>query len=477
MSVFYSTFALCVVRYRMTRVIEKQQYGIPVGAIRIHCQRVQDLRDLIQNKSDNPKRFAFRGTEKSDGGIMVLYLPPSAATLFIDGDTELCGFLTLHGGEFLPGVRRRRPTESDCVPPKEKKPKINGNHQFTFVELFAGIGGFRLGLEAIGGKCTLASELKPQATAIYRQYFPDDSNILIEGDILDLSSTDFPNHFTILTGGFPCQPFSNRGKRRGFDDDRGQLYQELVRVLMTKQPPMFIFENVAGLVTMDGGSRGKREKDQTVTFVAGKVLERILGAFRDCGYKVEWKIINARHFVPQYRERVYFVGSRLDLQCKDFVWDNIYPKEKPPSLRYILEPKSSLSAAVSELSPSQWKKVQSLDEPNAEKMFRLDDFAPTLISSYHKVGSFSNKYVGEDIDGTLRDGIGDHPRPRFLTPRECCRIMGFPDDFPVPPNTEDPAHFYQGIGNAVVPPIIAAIGEQMMAMYANALDRKSKETR
>ena len=460
----------------MTKFTMKLQYGIPVGAIRIHCKRVQDLRDLIQNKCDDPKRFTFRGTEKIDGGNMVLYLPPFATTLFIDGDTELCDFLALHGGVFLPGVRRQRPNDIHGMPPKQKKPKIDGNHRFTFVELFAGIGGFRIGLEAIGGKCTLASELKPQATAIYRQYFTEDSNVLIEGDILDLSSTDFPDHFTILTGGFPCQPFSNRGKRRGFDDDRGQLYQELVRILMTKQPPMFLFENVAGLVTMDGGSRGKREKDIGVTFIAGKVLDGILGAFRRCGYKVEWKIINARHFVPQYRERVYFIGSRLELQCKDFEWEQIYPIEKPPVLRSILEPKSSLSVAVSELSPSQWEKVQSLDKLNAEKIFRLDDFAPTLISSYHKVSSFSNKYIDEEIDGTLRDGIGDHPRPRFLTPRECCRIMGFPDDFPVPSSTEDPAHFYQGIGNAVVPPIIAAIGDQMMAMYTNALDRNIKTT-
>jgi DNA (cytosine-5)-methyltransferase 1 len=457
-----------------------KEYGIPVGAVLIPCKQVQQLRSIIMNKLRVPN-FTVRSAEKRDCGMLLMHLPPAAVALFIDGDAELTNFLRRHEGEFI-RVRRKRPMgrASDapglCLPPKQKKQKTKDqNPRFTFVELFAGIGGFRIGLERNGGKCTLASELKPQATTIYRQFFGDQNSELIEGDMLDLGEEDFPNTFTMLTGGFPCQPFSTRGQRRGLDDDRGQLYQELVRVLMMKQPPLFLFENVAGLVTMDGGSRSQRTKGQATEITAGNVMEKILQAFRACGYKVEWRIVNARHFVPQYRERVYFVGSRLDLQCEDFHWDKLYPNEKPPVLRNVLEPTSSPSVTASELSTSQWEKVQSLYEPKEEKMVRLDDFAPTLISSYHKVGSFSNKYVGEEVDGTVRDGLGRNPRPRFLTPRECCRIMGFPEDFPVPTSTADPAHFYQGIGNAVVPPVIASIGEQMMTMYEKALARNGKD--
>jgi len=462
---------------KITTTNKKEYHGVPIGAIRINCTKVQDLRNLIVRTLEDPKVLCFRGTEKLEQGMILLHLPPSIATLFMDQHVELIHFLHLHEGVFLPGVRRPRPCQQPlsidipCVPPKQKKRNTGGTNnfsRFTFVELFAGIGGFRLGLELLGGNCILASELRPQATKIYRQYFGQDEH-LVEGDILDLCDDEIPNEFTILTGGFPCQPFSNRGMRRGLEDDRGQLYQEMVRVLRTKRPPLFLFENVAGLVTMDGGSRGKREPGRMTKFKPGAVMEKMLQAFRDCGYKVEWQIVNARHFVPQYRERVYFVGSRLELNCKDFTWESIYPKQKPPALIEILEPTSSPAIAACELSPSQWEKVQSLDEAKEEKMLKLNDYAPTLISSYHKVGSFSNKYVGEERDGTLRDGLGGHSRPRFLTPRECCRIMGFPEDFPVPLPVDDAAHFYQGIGNAVVPAVITAIGEQMMMMYECAL--------
>ena len=119
------------------------------------------------------------------------------------------------------------------------------------------------------------------------------------------------------------------------DGHRGQIYQELCRTLMEQRPPYFWFENVIGLVTMDGGS-ASRVDDKRV-FRPGRVMDRIFGAFRECGYKVEWRVINPRSFVPQYRERVYFVGSLLELEFPDMNWDKIYPlkDDKPMVLRTL----------------------------------------------------------------------------------------------------------------------------------------------
>jgi len=138
-------------------------------------------------------------------------------------------------------------------------PSSKDKSKFTFVELFARIGGLRPGLESISGTCVMASERDEIACRIYRRHFHDDddddidSDRLIECDMLDIASSDFPPHFHILTGGFPCQPFSARGSQPGFSDNchRGQMYQELVRILMEVRPPFFLFENVFGLVTME----------------------------------------------------------------------------------------------------------------------------------------------------------------------------------------------------------------------------------
>jgi len=141
------------------------------------------------------------------------------------------------------------------------------------------------------------------------------------------------------------------------------------------------------------------------------------------------------------------------------------------TVRDILEQKDSPSVVSSELSLSQWLKVQSMHAkkeplPSTDYCIDIDSDAPTLISNYHRIGSFSTKFIFEQSDGTKCDGVGTNRRPRFLTPRECCRIMGFPESFKVPSLEKDGkdkvAHFYHGIGNAVTPPVIASIGEELI---------------
>jgi len=400
--------------------------GVPVGAVLLNPKHFQPLRLTLEK---NFGKIRFRGVERLADGRLLVHVPPSVAAALDRGELAIPVEAT-----YQSGVR-----QTLSLPP----PQSAEDSTFTFVELFAGIGGFRLGLEKIGGKCVLASEVCPKATKIYESYFSSD--VLVEGDVLDLDLRNFPS-CNMLTGGFPCQPFSNRGHQRGFEDgERGQMYLELVRILKESQPTCFLFENVSQLVLMDGGSRGERIKGRVGTFAMGRVLKHMIECFESCGYQVDWKVINSRHFTPQNRERVYIVGTRFDLQCPSFDWDKVMPvKSCTTTVRDILEPNDSPAVLASELSETQWNKVLSIREEN-DLFMTLDNKAPTLISQYHRVGSLSSKFVS-----TKRGG-------RFLTPRECCRIMGFPEYFPC-----DAPHFYGGIGNAVTPPVIAAIGRELI---------------
>jgi DNA (cytosine-5)-methyltransferase 1 len=435
---------------------------------------------------------------RQEKGWLLLHLPLLAASALDDGEIILTDFLSRHSADYLPGFRRRRNHTTTKITQKRATTTIIHETQtspstFTFVELFAGIGGFRLGLESLGGACLFSSELSSHAASIYRDNFADASSTLCEGDMLDLDSqNDLPKQFDILTAGFPCQPFTNRGHQQGFIDDRGQLYRELARVLHEKQPPLFLFENVAGLVTMEGGSRTKREKNKRTIFKTGAVFHRILDVFQSCGYKVDWKIVNSRHFLPQQRERVYIVGTRNDLGCDSFNWENLVGDQNDNSnehrsatmVRDILEPKESPSVVACELTLSQWSKVQTLHRKKNTLACKsgcidVNSKAPTLISQYHRVSSFSTKFLFEQSDGTPCDGIGGNRRPRFLTPRECCRIMGFPESFKVPSFEIDGkdkiAQFYKGIGNAVTPQVISAIGKELVGCLIGIKKQTTKE--
>lgn len=247
------------------------------------------------------------------------------------------------------------------------------------------------------------------------------------------------------------------------------MYRELVRVLRLSHPKSFIFENVAGLVGLGTEKDGRFYKPG----VAGPVFQVILRAFEECGYKVTWHICNSRHYVAQQRERVFIVGVRKDLVRKhDFSWDWYEQMQKGESdgdgislvLRDIMEPPDSSAVLESTLTPQQWSKLEEVHVKwfggNDNAYFNIDAKAPTLISSYRRSGSYSSKYIFNERDRTRRD------IPRYLTPRECCRIMGFPEDFNVPSVGIDgnvmTAHFYSGIGNAVVPPVVANIGKELV---------------
>ncbi|GMH77505.1 hypothetical protein TrST_g11119 [Triparma strigata] len=501
--------------------------GIPVGAVMIAAAEVENLRGQLERSLRPPISslgskvdLSLRGVEplevelaNDDGGggikrpkqLLLVHLPTAAAAALDDGacrrGKELMDFLKARGATYLPGLRRprtlrgatkkRRGAHIVEVAPTSRRAAANSNATaaFTFTELFAGIGGFRLGLEELGGRCVVANEIDPYAAATYSRHFESDQKheSMIEADILDICArTDVPKDVDVLTAGFPCQPFTSRGSQAGLADDRGLLYREVVRILRGSRPKSFVLENVLGLVRLGGGGGGRGKSKERGE--AGSVLSHMLEAFEGCGYKVSWNVCNGRHWGPQQRERVFIVGTRVDLGCsREFQWDwydelrgGVRDGERPVSstlvVRDILEPPDAASVRECELTAGQWEKVRALHADTkpmgiARARIDLDAKSPTLISSYRRIGSLTSKYVFEERDGTSRD------RPRFLTPRECCRIMGFPEDFAVPSAAVDGdeivGHFYAGIGNAVIPPVVSAVGEELMKVLDSAVSRSS----
>lgn len=179
-------------------------------------------------------------------------------------------------------------------------------NSFRFIDLFAGIGGIRKGFElacaerGVNTECVFTSEIKPYAIDVLKQNHPEDK---VAGDIMQVKTTDIPD-FDFLLAGFPCQAFSAAGKRLGFEDTRGTLFFEVARILKDKQPQGFILENVEGLVNHD--KQSPRDK-------IGKTLQTILDTLDGLGYKVSWRVLDARDFaVPQERKRIYIVGTRTE---------------------------------------------------------------------------------------------------------------------------------------------------------------------
>lgn len=434
----------------MSSKTTEKNMGIPIGVVQLPPQQIQPFRNLLAEVLQQPTKF--RGVDKN-GSTRIIHLPPLAAASLDEQHPELMGFLQAHSGEYRPGVRKRCPT-LDLVN-KHSTEVDDDSSVLRFVELFAGIGGFRLGLEQIGGQCVLANEVNEGAASIYRANF-DDSHLAL-GDILDIATENLPD-FDCLVGGFPCQPFTTRGDQPGFKDDRGQLYREVARILDERRPKCFILENVPGLVTLDGGSRGVTAKGSMPSFEPGAVFERVLEVFRSCGYQVDWRVLNSRKWLPQMRERVYIVGTRNDLGCPPFNWDQLLLKdlgdENPVTVRDILEPKDSPSVKASVLTEQQFAARR---EGKFRCVIHPDRKAPTLIARYHTVHGESTKFVFEEADGTKRQ------LPRFLTPRECTRLMGFPEEFIVPAhdNRAEVSKYYHAIGNAVCPIVIANIGKEL----------------
>jgi DNA (cytosine-5)-methyltransferase 1 len=305
---------------------------------------------------------------------------------------------------------------------------------FTFIDLFAGIGGMRLGFEGMGGKCVFTSEWDKYSNKTYRANFPADTHD-IAGDITAIDADEIPDH-DVLVGGFPCQPFSIAGvskknalgRPHGFEcKTQGTLFFDVARIIAHKRPRAFLLENVKNLLSHDRGN----------TFaVIREVLEDELG------YSVYAKVMDGRWFVPQHRERILIVGFREPTR---FDWDAA-PLPDPlcaPRLKVILQADGDFSKYV--LSDKLWNYLQAYAVKHRAKgngfgcsVVGLDDVARTLSARYYKDGSEILVH---------REG----GNPRRLTPRECARLMGYPDSFTIPVSD---TRAYKQFGNSVVVPLI-----------------------
>lgn len=310
-----------------------------------------------------------------------------------------------------------------------------------FIDLFAGIGGFRLALEANNAVCVFSSEIDKYARNAYYANFGE----IPSGDIFKISSSEIPNH-DILCAGFPCQPFSVAGKRLGFEDTRGTLFFEVARILKEKKTKAFILENVSGLVNHD----------------SGKTLRTIENTLLELGYKISWKLLNAKDYgIPQNRNRWYCVGVKKDNHIN---LDELFPSKKKLdyTLKDIIINVENNDYRVSDIAIRNMKlHINSYLE---KKRFEISEEEPIIANNIRpsKV-SFSSNGISPCL--TAKMGTGGNNVPviyklkRKLTVSECLKIMGFPDGFIL---KENYSQSYKQVGNSVVVPIIQLIARNLV---------------
>ncbi len=339
-----------------------------------------------------------------------------------------------------------------------------GTASFRFIDLFAGIGGLRMGFESIGGKCVFTSEWDKFACQTYRANFHDSPEHVFAGDITRVDADSIPAH-DVLLAGFPCQPFSIAGvskknalgRAHGFRcETQGTLFFDVARIIAHHRPALFLLENVKNLLSHDSGR----------TF---SVIRRTLET--ELGYDISWRVVDASGFVPQHRERIFIVGVRHDLACPVDLDSLAIPDARSgPRIGSILHPEDGTErpehpytdhdgrvARKYVLSDRLWEYLKNYADKHRAKgngfgfgLVGPEDIARTLSARYYKDGS----------EILVDRGAGRNPRR--LTPRECARLMGF--DGPrsagfVIPVSDTQA--YRQFGNAVVVPVIRAIARHM----------------
>lgn len=327
--------------------------------------------------------------------------------------------------------------------------------EFTFVDLFAGIGGLRKGFQELRGKCVFTSEWDSFARRTYAANFPDGEELA--GDITQIVPEFIPAH-DVLLAGFPCQPFSlagvskkqSLGREHGFrDKTQGTLFFNVLEILRAKQPAAFLLENVKNLRSHDGG----------------RTYAIITGALTELGYHLEHKVIDARAWVPQHRERIFLIGFKKNVQ---FSFGELARPDLAPCLKSILhtsdeEPEGDFTVRDQgktivnpkyTLSSHLWNYLQAYAEKHrllgngfGYSVFTEDDVARTLSARYHKDGS--EILIGQP-----------GKNPRRLTPRECSRLMGFDEpgrsDFKI---SVSDTQAYRQFGNSVVVPLVRELAK------------------
>ncbi len=347
--------------------------------------------------------------------------------------------------------------------------KHKQRQKFTFIDLFAGIGGIRMGFEAYGGECVFTSEWNDFSKKTYIENYGNQHPFI--GDIVQCPVSLIPDH-DVLLAGFPCQPFSiagvskknSLGRPHGFEcTTQGTLFFDVARIISAKKPKAFVLENVKNLLSHDKGN----------TF---KVILNTLSI--ELGYDVHYKVIDAQHFTPQHRERIIIAGFR---EKTSFTWDDMRIPDDGPRLGTILhktdgsEPvlpsdgstyfdhelqsvnaKYTLTTKLWEYLQVYAAKHQAAGNGFGFGIVYPDSVTRTLSARYYKDGSEVLVWQGNDKP------------PRRLTPRECARLMGFPDKFRIPVSD---TQAYKQFGNSVVVPVMREVA-RIIVPHINAMIEK-----
>lgn len=332
---------------------------------------------------------------------------------------------------------------------------------FRFIDLFAGIGGLRRGFDAIGGECVFTSEWNKYAQQTYLANYHDGDEHELVGDITQVAASDIPEH-DLLLAGFPCQPFSiagvskkkSLGKAHGFHcEAQGTLFFDVARIIEHHRPKAFLLENVKNLLSHDKGK----------TF---RVIRETLTD--ELGYHIDWRVIDAKSFVPQHRERIFIAGFKEDA---GFSFDDMHIPDplSGPKLSSILHPEdgsegqdrhyTDARGRVSDkytLTDNLW---QYLQDYAAKHQAKGNGFGFGLVGPQDTSRTLSARYYKDGSEILIRRKRGN---PRRLTPRECARLMGF--DRPGKSGFQIPVsdtQAYKQFGNAVVVPVVEAVARHM----------------
>lgn len=320
--------------------------------------------------------------------------------------------------------------------------------RFTFIDLFAGIGGFRIAMQNLGGKCVFSSEWDEKAQQTYKANFGE----IPYGDITTEETKSYiPQEFDVLCAGFPCQAFSIAGKRGGFDDTRGTLFFDVAEIIRRHQPKAFFLENVKGLTSHD----------------KGRTLQTILNVLReDLNYFVpDPQIINAKDFgVPQNRERIFIVGFRKDIGVTEFS----YPKPSGIKTTFMDIREKSVVPTKYYLSTQY---IDTLRKHKARHISKGNGFGYEIIPDNGIANAIVVGGMGRErnlvIDHRITDftpttnikGEVNREGIRKMTPREWARLQGFPDDYVIPVSD---ASAYKQFGNSVAVPAVKAVAQHII---------------
>lgn len=324
------------------------------------------------------------------------------------------------------------------------------NPSFTFIDLFAGIGGFRLAMQANGGECVFSSEWDDAAKQTYYENYGE----VPFGDITkDETKALIPEHFDVLCAGFPCQPFSNAGLKKGIEDTRGTLFYHIAEILETRKPKAVFLENVRGLISNDGG-RTFQTVLRTITnmgYTCNITSEKLeTYSFAKLKNEASKMVLSAKDYgVPQNRPRIYIVLWKNDLPINEFKYP--LPINKKTSVGSILEKNVSDEFTISD---KLWEGHQRRRIENALKG---NGFGYCLFNEESSYTSTISRRYYKDGSEILIEQKGKNPRK--LTPREAANLQGFPKNFKIPKSN---VKAYQQFGNSVAVPVVQIVSEQIV---------------